>query len=82
MTDFHVGDVVVGNEKANGRYSITKQGWMGRVIEILSDKTFKLCSLSFEEDSFDVSMECFNLVMPYDDKEEKKRKAKLLSMLE
>lgn len=28
---FKVGDVVVGNESANGVYSVTKQGWIGAV---------------------------------------------------
>lgn len=31
---FNVGDVVVGNEKTYGVYSVTKQGWVGRVEKV------------------------------------------------
>ena len=33
---FKVGDVIVGNSKAN-RYGITREGWVGEVIEVLDD---------------------------------------------
>lgn len=37
---FKVGDLVIGNEKANDRYAITWEGWIGRVTEV-SDKNFR-----------------------------------------
>lgn len=30
---FDVGDIVVGNTRANERYSITQRGWVGRVVD-------------------------------------------------
>lgn len=30
---FKVGDMVIGNDKADERYSTTKKGWIGRVVE-------------------------------------------------
>lgn len=29
---YEVGDVIVGNENANGRYFVTKKGWVGIVV--------------------------------------------------
>jgi hypothetical protein len=31
---FKVGDFVVGNSKANGRYSVTREGWTGEVTKV------------------------------------------------
>lgn len=37
MAKFKVGDKVVGNKEASGRYLITKTGWVGTVVEIWDD---------------------------------------------
>lgn len=34
MAKFKVGDRVVGNAKADGRYMVTKKGWTGYVVEV------------------------------------------------
>lgn len=38
---FRVGDVIVGNEKANV-YNITKQGAVCKVLEVISEGTLKV----------------------------------------
>jgi hypothetical protein len=35
---FKVGDRVIGNEKADGRYAITRKGWCGVVTEVNGDR--------------------------------------------
>lgn len=39
MKKFKIGDLVIGNMKAN-KYSITRQGWVGRVTRIVDDTLF------------------------------------------
>jgi hypothetical protein len=34
---FKVGDKIIGNENANRRYGVTREGWIGEVTEILSE---------------------------------------------
>ena len=65
---FEVGDLVVANEHAGGRYSITKPGWEGEVTRI--DKEYKTLSGDTDKEviwvdgkgnSFRVSPYCFDL---------------------
>lgn len=39
---FKVGDIIVGNKKAN-KYVITKQGWIGKVTEVFPVKRDGIC---------------------------------------
>lgn len=44
---FKVGDIVVGNKKANDEYNITAEGSKLKVTEVYSDGSFKaklICS--------------------------------------
>lgn len=56
---FKVGDLVVGNMKAN-KYKITRQGWVGRVTRIVNDTLFYVrgCHLDTVDD-FEVDIDCF-----------------------
>lgn len=60
---FKVGDVVIGNEKANRRYRLTKEGWKGVVVDVY-DNYFdakEFCNgdpVPFSELRYD----CFDLV--------------------
>lgn len=36
VTKFKVGDIVIGNEKANC-YSITRPGWIGKVVRLYNE---------------------------------------------
>jgi hypothetical protein len=57
---FKIGEVIVGNDKANGKYSITKKGWIGRVIsEGRIDTTVIVKSLS-SKSTFEVMSDCFD----------------------
>ena len=42
MSKFNVGDRVVGNKLASGRYIITKEGYTGTVTKLVSDGSFWL----------------------------------------
>jgi hypothetical protein len=41
-TKFKVGDIVIGNSKANDQYTVTVEGWSGTVIDINSDGYIKI----------------------------------------
>lgn len=60
MNKFKIGDIVVGNKLANYKYSITTEGWVGRVIAVCEDD-IKVQSL--EDTGFHpwVSSACFEL---------------------
>lgn len=57
---FHVGDKVIGNQKANS-YSITRMGWIGTVVE-LSDKNIRVESADGSCRRYWVDLDCFDLV--------------------
>ena len=59
-TKFKVGDVVIGNEKADYRYWITTTGWRGVVTSVL-DYGFKACSISNPNETFTLGYEYFDL---------------------
>ena len=54
MSKFKVGDTVIGNEKASGRYSITVKGWKGTVSKITGENTFVANNYSLEDKYFDL----------------------------
>ena len=59
MSKFKVGDTVIGNEKASGRYSITGKGWKGTVTEITGVNHFE--AVHFDDEYFDLEDEYFDL---------------------
>lgn len=64
MSKFNVGDIVVGNKSANDKYSITTEGWVGRVVAVCENE-IKVQSL--EDKGFHpwVSSSCFELCNGY-----------------
>lgn len=64
---FKVGDIVIGNEKANKTYAYTRKGAIGKVRAIF-DKSIAVDFISSTLDgtpcttSFDVDPDCFDLV--------------------
>lgn len=36
---FEIGDIVVGTAEADNHYSITKKGWVGRVVKFVDGKS-------------------------------------------
>lgn len=66
---FEVGDFVIGNSRADGRYSITRNGWKGKVVNInKSNYDIKDCGntikVSGKGGSWDVCHQCFDLYVP------------------
>lgn len=69
---FKVGDIIVGNKKAN-KYVITKQGWIGKVTEVFpvkrdgiccdegKDIWFEACSANGDGMSFALDQDAFDL---------------------
>lgn len=62
---FKVGDKIVGNDKADKRYSITRKGWRGIVTEVSSDgfrarATEGTCDFHLEYDYFEPYEELYN----------------------
>ena len=51
---FKVGDIVIGNDLANGRYNHTTKGWKGVVTALYPDGEIKI-------DHYTVDPECFDL---------------------
>lgn len=63
---FKVGDMVVGNDKANEQYSITKKGWVGKVTFINEDgSVIRVTGFGIINCPVDVS--CFDLYRPTSD---------------
>lgn len=60
MSKFKVGDIVVGNKSANDKYSITTEGWVGRVVAVCEDE-IKVQSLDNKGFEPWVSGACFEL---------------------
>lgn len=75
MAKFKVGDRVVMNKKANDKYSITKEGSYGTVVEVYRDS----CRVMFDKfkaygkfisrlpDTFNVSISCLSFFEPTED---------------
>lgn len=60
MNKFKVGDIVIGNKKANS-YWITKQGTIGVVTEIVDNDLIEIC---VAESPFTVRADSFDIYMP------------------
>ena len=54
MPKFKVGDTVIGNEKANGRYNITKEGFIGKVTDAAGGLIRLNCEWTVEDCYFDL----------------------------
>ena len=65
-----VGDKIIANEKASN-YSITKPGWIGKVIRFTESENFMIVAREKGEAEFYVRAEAFDL---YDGKEQSKFK--------
>jgi hypothetical protein len=52
---FKIGDIVIGNDLANGRYNHTTKGWKGIVTAIYPNDEIKV-------DHYTVDPECFDLL--------------------
>lgn len=57
---FKVGDKVIGNKKASEAYTVTREGWIGEVIEI-KEKYFKAVGA---EGDFSLCYGCFDHYIP------------------
>jgi hypothetical protein len=62
---FQIGDVIIGNAKADKAYGITRKGWMGTVISIfpckyeknikaISKNSYDTCEYELLDDNFDL----------------------------
>lgn len=58
---FKVGDKVISNKKADERYSVTKNGWIGEVIEVTNDY-FR--AKDSNDVDFTLAYECFDHYTP------------------
>lgn len=71
MAKFKVGDKIIGNEKANDRYGVTKQGWIGIVKEVNEfDNVFRAIGEKDPESDygyFGLSFDCFDLLVELED---------------
>lgn len=63
MSKFKIGDIVVANKSANDKYSVTTEGWVGKVVEIDEDN-INVQSLEDKEFRPWVSSACFELCNP------------------
>jgi hypothetical protein len=63
---FEVGDLIIGNEKANGKYGVTEEGWEGIVTESENDNgIFNAKSNDSEEETFEsLEAKYFDLMQP------------------
>lgn len=60
---FKVGDMVIGNDKADRSYSVTTKGWVGKVIFVSKDGSgIRVTGVGVTDCPVDVS--CFDLYKP------------------
>jgi hypothetical protein len=57
---FQIGDVIIGNAKANSVYGITREGWKGLVV-FVSGNSIKATSLTGDPYEFPLSSQYFDL---------------------
>lgn len=60
---FKIGDIVIGNEKADECYSITKKGWVGTVVNIFDESLIEVRDETIGA-TFAVISECFDFLNP------------------
>ena len=58
---FKVGDKVVGNDKANLNYALTRKGWVGEVVYVIDDDYVAVRS-EYSTNKFVVNSICFDLL--------------------
>ena len=63
LCKFKVGDMVIGNDKANKHYNITKKGWVGEITFIGRDNRIMVKGLGLEGDVV-VDSSYFDLYKP------------------
>lgn len=63
MSKFKKGDIVIGNKLANDKYSITTEGWVGRVVAVC-DGDISVQGLEDKKFCVWVSSACFELCNP------------------
>lgn len=61
---FKIGDMVIGNAKANDAYCITRQGWIGKVTKIYSDEMIRVKERIADEIGYAVHSKYFDLYKP------------------
>lgn len=80
---FRVNDIIVGNARANLRYSITCRGWRGVVIEILhridtlGNDMIKVRSIN-SDNTYEVASNCFDLYEMFPEDVSKTRLPKMI----
>lgn len=69
MAKFKVGDKVIANEKANDRYGVTKQGWVGIVTEYnkKNDMYYVKGEGKYKGGNFWIDGDYFDLLIELDD---------------
>ena len=58
---FKVGDRVIGNKRASSEYSITKEGWRGIIVDVISKDIVKDSECDNDSLVFHVDPDCFDL---------------------
>lgn len=72
---FRVGDLVIGNDKADCEYSITTKGWVGRVIAIPYEGTIRVCAENEDDEiGLSVDSDCFDYYIKPEKSEKPKPK--------
>ena len=76
-SEFKLGDIIIGNSKANRYFTTTKEGWIGIVVKINDDETMAAIGYRHDDSAsarcYDgLPFDCFDL---YDD-----HKAKYVSL--
>ena len=63
ISKFKIGDKVIGNKIANEKYRVTREGWTGKVVEVINDQTIRVVGSSLFGESGDywVLSDCFDL---------------------
>ena len=61
MTRFYIGEEVIGLPKANDRYIVTREGWVGTVVGILDTNMIQVKGIG-DDTVYGVVAECFTPV--------------------
>ena len=69
---FKVGDHIIGLPSIGSKYTITKEGWKGKVLKVYSDTKIRAKSLEGAGEAFDLQAEYFTLVKTAEEVSEEK----------
>lgn len=59
---FKIGDIIIGKKEASGRYGITKKGWKGKIVEIITkDAVVAEGTVGSGSGKYTISSEYFDL---------------------